>query len=288
MKTFIKTITFLMCVTTFCLSSCQQEANEASDSNERAQVINQAKKWFEKQCPDRVVYIPIHDGTLLPATPNWSQAMRRKNQDFSAVEVALSWEKGVSFFSEDCKQLYEETGDERYLQSKTRIVVLTDRQTNETTSFLMTLIPDSYFLHKTDMMPFKKVTYLDKVDFTGRIILRTLDGEWIKGSSYYEGEEDGFFSIQTGGTNSIQTRALVCKETPIYHKLYFPPTDEEAEMGIRGTWEDVFVGYDVECYDDEDKDPVPPILPNITPCKNCKKSSTNDLGTKCPYCKEIK
>jgi hypothetical protein len=166
--------------------------------------LNDAKNWYEANKPldetnkpSKVTRLSTFGSGKIGVTPNWQQAFRRQDKAYKVVEAAFIWEQRVSYASHDCYEAFAETGDRRYLYSKSRLVIRTDRNSGDRTGFVMTLMPGRKYWETKDFEPFKNVTYIDKKDFCGRIAFHSLEGEFVEGNVYTEGEISGSFTFSS-------------------------------------------------------------------------------------------
>lgn len=105
------------------------------------------------------------------------------------VETGLFMKGGLFLTMDENKQKFEETGDERYVSSHTRLVIRTRLKNKKTSGFLMTVMPSVEYIELTDFNPFDKISYIERdKQFTGRIIYHSLDGESMNGWVYENGK----------------------------------------------------------------------------------------------------
>ncbi|MBS7121610.1 MAG: hypothetical protein KH117_11490 [Dysgonomonas sp.] len=248
--------------------SCQSDiVSDSTDSkNNRKEVLAQARNWYENNKPGETIRLKsVSYEADIKATPNWEQAFRRQNKEYKVVETALKWSVKNNYVTHDCYDAYKRTGDKRYLISKTRMVILTDKKTNETCGFMMTLMPSKEYWDSSNFNPFKDITYLDKKTFSGKIGLFALDGKFIEGFIYKDGEQIGTMTIGNLPISSLKMSKLdntlksnfcvewSCTTYDIYELRSYCYTDTyvDDEWGI-GTEEVCqesyeFAGYEESC-----------------------------------------
>lgn len=104
------------------------------------------------------------------------------------------------------------------------------------------LVPERKYIESTNFNPYKNVTYLDKRDFTGRIVYYSLDGQFLEGAVYVNGEAtnsvefvDIPFMPQTGCYGYIYV-GQECHEEPLTEIEWVTETESrfeyDSEMGL--------------------------------------------------------
>ena len=96
------------------------------------------------------------------------------------IEAPLVTSGFFGVYSAENKAAYEQTGDIRYLQSLSRIVIRFDKSTGKTSGFIMTIIPDRLYIEETDFS-LKNITYMNFDDFSGIIYYHNLQGQFTNG-----------------------------------------------------------------------------------------------------------
>lgn len=77
-----------------------------------------------------------------------------KKGRYKTVEALMLGSKRKSFTTETSYKKYEETQNSRYNRSLTRLIVLTNQETNETIGFTMTIMPSVEYMEQTDFKSF--------------------------------------------------------------------------------------------------------------------------------------
>lgn len=152
---------------------------------------------------------PLYEAMI----PDWTDCFTGQGKYCRTVEVGLGILKRKRMVMEECNQAWLETGDYRYLQVLTRLVVRIDLKTKEARGFLMTIVPSRQYLERTGFRPFPGNTYTHRDGhFDGWIIFHELDGSFINGWVY----EDGYiaYAMEKGG--GLLTRSLVATCASVY------------------------------------------------------------------------
>lgn len=56
--------------------------------------------------------------------PVWQDALNKKHDDYETVEVPINTQRQFGFATHENKQAYDETGDNRFMQSLTKMIIL--------------------------------------------------------------------------------------------------------------------------------------------------------------------
>ena len=152
--------------------------------------ITEAKAWYESWKGTEA--IELRSSSSLKGRrkvkPLWENAFMKQNKGYKTVEVLLAAEKGHGFVTQDCYAKYEETGDNRYLHSRTCLVVQTDKKTGQTEGFVMTLSPNLAYLEHSQFNPFRKNSYLERdAKFSGLVVYHDRNANFVNAWRYDEG-----------------------------------------------------------------------------------------------------
>jgi len=121
--------------------------------------------------------------------PKWEYYFTQKEGNYNSVEYSLTMEKRLTVLHPTVKELYEQTGDDKYLLNSMRYVYLADRKTGTPYGFIMVIAPSLEYMEATGFKPFRKMSYLERNDiFGGFVLYYTLDGNFVNGWVYEDGE----------------------------------------------------------------------------------------------------
>lgn len=234
--------------------SCNSEItdNVVPQNNDRAEEIANAAIWYEANKLGEMVTVRSLNTDIIHVTPNWKEAFRRQNKKYKVVEAAFIWERYVGYATKDSYEAYQSTKDVRYLTSKSRLVIRTNKENQEIDACIMILIPSKQYMENTNFSPYKNITYLDKKDFSGRVAYFSLNGEFIEGCVFIDGKVVNSFEIIDipfkANTRCYRSEyaGQNCHEEPIYQTItqdhYVPQYDME---GVITSWDIVTDSYDV-------------------------------------------
>ncbi len=207
---------FLVLIAAYVIS-CQEKVD--TDVYDDHFSIANAKKWYE-ETQTGFVAIKLADETEEPFVmmPEWSDAFESNNSEYEVVETGLKSNGNLSYASEESYQAYEETGDEGYLKSLSRLVMMKNKATGEITSFLITIIGSKEYLGKHGFK-LDDNSYLKKQhDFSGMILVYDLEGYHISSQSFEEGVEILSPESDSDEQSSISRLTTVkeCRVTTVY------------------------------------------------------------------------
>ncbi len=227
-------------MTIVAIFSCRQEISGfLSPGIENDKDIQDAKTWYDNNVPKGVSLGAFRtkasaSKSRLNARPDWQHAYKVKHSDCLVVQTPLSVLGGLRIITPDHQQAFDETGDERYVETLTQMVVVTDKQTGYTEGFLMTLIPDVDYLKTTSFKAFYS-SYEDwQKNYSGLVFYHSLEGKFVNGWRFANGnvvnsitpKEDAGVNIalksNNKGSRSVtncidyyyQTWSMICTE---YH-----------------------------------------------------------------------
>ena len=187
------------------------EREYLSDSG-KALTVDAARQWYEANRGSKTnVTLRAGKEDKLMLRPKWEHSSSGKNATFEVVETAITSDRAFSIVDDERKGKYEETGDSRYLLSKTTLVVRKNRNTGETEGFLMTIIPDLSYLESTHFEPFKKNSYLERdKKLSGHIFYHDMEGRFVNGWRYEDGKAYAIYPIEGGKDAGIALRVADC------------------------------------------------------------------------------
>jgi len=239
-------------------SACRGEFEHfVWEHKEAPKLIENAKAWYEANKPEAIGLRSSQSGEQFLMKAEWSHAFATENDFFEVVETNLMSQGRLLYVDESCKEKYDETNDPKYNQCYTRIVFRTDRKTNETVGFLMTVVPNLEWLEKSHFKPFVAVTYLFRSkDFGGMILFHEMDGRYSNGWRYEDGKIVATIGSMDVDPNSVTLRSLVCNTiaTPYYRTtcVSMVVTSEDGYGNVNTICKSEFVGYTyiTSCYYD--------------------------------------
>ena len=166
------------------------------------------KLWYEKQKWNNDGFrMALPNGIkVTPLWPNWTMAFSEEDEQCKYMGFNLekrtpqtnsteSDEYGrytvgiIGTASPESSAKYRETNDPRYLASTTRLVIRTNKETNEKHAFVMMAHPDLSYIEMHPDDPINHITYLNRGEkFNGFVIFYELDGNFSAGWRYTDGK----------------------------------------------------------------------------------------------------
>ena len=267
--------------------ACQDELSTPG-STSRETEISDARNWYEVSQSNPLDLKSGNVSFNVICVPNWDQAYRRNNKKYKTVEVPLNTLGRFTFMNSETHEHFKATNDKRVKQSMTRLVIRTEKKTNERVAFLMTIIPSLEYLGKTNYKPFHN-TYINRdKDFDGYIIYHSLEGVFENGWKY----EDGIITHSVKDANIDAPFKLKSGYYDCTTYEYWVTVEQCTDWYTSTEWGDEYTGTTCEYYDElrdswtecvyveDPNDPDPDddggyVPPDPDPC-----TCTNT----CPYC----
>jgi hypothetical protein len=129
-------------------------------------------------------------------------------QQLCTVEVPLLTMGRFGFSTKECRDVFDVSGDDRYLQSLTRLVILKENEDANLKGCLMTIIPDLEYRTSKSFDAFKSTYKNLQQDFSGYIFYHNLDGTFSNGWKVQNGEIIKTVSQSQNSNLSLQYSAL--------------------------------------------------------------------------------
>jgi hypothetical protein len=221
--------------------------------DEDSSAIEEAQQWYEGYKKDPVNMKSVSEVPDMLIKPQWQHVSVTRKDDYEAVEISIVSERGFGFIDPECMKKYEETKDNRYLQSNTRMVILKNRRTNDMEGFLMTVVPGLAYLESTNFHPFRTNTYLNRdKKYNGYIFYHDLEGQFVNGWRYVDGTA---YSMSTREKISRTTQLRIDCD-PIIVQYFISECDGFGETQPDGSLEfvilcnryNVYAIYLTDCY----------------------------------------
>lgn len=173
---------FLLIFIGFVFACVKNETNLNSPTKGRdlARIMD-AKEWLNNNLP--------------PDTKSesewkslWEYAFTDESNSSETVEIPLSFLNELVNVMPECKIKFIETGEYKYIQNITRLIVEKSPETGLIRGFFMSIVPSLKYLEKTNFKPFNN-SYLEKdFQFDGCIIFRDIEGTLVNGWTYSDGK----------------------------------------------------------------------------------------------------
>lgn len=170
--------------------SCRQGIDNLINP-EKSLSIDDAQSWYESNKPQglKLAFAKAKsDKGKLNGRPDWKHAYIVDQPEFTVVQVPLSVQGAFCFVTTQNQKAYEETGDKRYVQSLTQMVVQNEKKSQKTSGFLMTIIPDKEYMDATHFKCFYSTYRKWQAGYSGLIFYHTLEGKFTNGWRFANGK----------------------------------------------------------------------------------------------------
>lgn len=184
--------------------------------------ISAAKQWFESNY-DPVVATRSVGGRERLNKPYWEKAKEYNRRRYEVVETPVLTRGTHIIIDRETATHWQPGMKSNIIRNTVRMVVLRDKKTEKTRSFIMTFVGTYDYLKKTRTIGKNSYLYREP-DFSGAVLFHELDGRFINGWRYEDGKIVASLSSSSGetpakGSLDATTRALVevCEETCYAH-----------------------------------------------------------------------
>jgi len=238
---------------------CQRDEFENNTTN-LPTGIEWAKTWFETNYPVKLsLKSGSGSGDNKNLNPDWKSAIKSGNEKYEAVTLNLLTEREFGFTTQDSKKAWIESGEIKYIQSVSRLVILKEKTTQKTISFIMTTIGDKQYLENKKFKLQENNNYLKKdYDFSGIVLYHGMDGSFVNGWKFTEGKVSHIVNLPTDSNLRKQLKlARICTTEDITEWEMVP---KYSLAGVYGSEiiKDIY-GYEIyahtytitTCYDTE-------------------------------------
>ena len=198
------------------LYACESEFDEGI-TPEDSLTVEDAKAWFETTHEEfQVLKSAEMNNRTKVIKPKWKGAFASGNRQCAVVETHITSNEGFGFATAQGIELWQSTGKDAYLNSLSRIVIMKDKRSKKTESFMMTLIGDNSYLEKKDFKLWKN-NYLHRdKDFSGLVMYHTLNGEFVNGWKYVDGVVTHIISSPGEHTGNLKSGNHDCTTYTVY------------------------------------------------------------------------
>jgi hypothetical protein len=223
--------------------------------NNYSLTVEDAHQWYEANKGNAGFELRSGKKDMITLQPKWDRTSSKKNDTYEVVDAAITSDLVFNFSDKACKEKFKETGDARYLLSKSQLVVRKNKKTGETEGFLMTIIPSLSYLESTHFDPFKKNSYVDRdKKLSGYVIYHDMEGRLVNGWKYEDGKAYAIPLVEEDETG-IQLRygcsMPVVVDADVWQCSVFAEWESGllTEIGIQCGWNHTFVVF-TYCDDD--------------------------------------
>lgn len=191
--------------------------------------IAAARKWYEEH------YKPVvttrssdYDATERLMRPIWKMARERNRQRYEVVEIPIQSKGHHIIIDKETSNIWKPRDKSDFVRNAAKIVILHDKETQITKSFIMIFVGTYNYLLKIGAMGKNSYLYREP-DYEGAVLFYDLNGSFCNGWKYEKGKITATISprnnIQpdnlTNSINKTRAKTLEC------HDVCFTYYDEE-------------------------------------------------------------
>lgn len=212
-----------------CADHMLQDAGEQAPKSPKNQneelTVSAAQQWFESNYAPVVATRSAGDQERL-FKPHWDEAKEWNRMRYEVVETPV-YTQGMHIILDSETETHWDPGKKNnFIRNNVRLVVLLDKKTGKTRSFMMTFVGTYEYLKKTRTIGKNGYLYRQP-DFSGAVLFHELGGAFINGWRYSDGKIVATISRPTerkdtlSNSSSVATRA----EHQVCHSVCYPVYD---------------------------------------------------------------
>lgn len=172
--------------------SCSDDGHSLKDGIELTESGAGAKKWYsENKVPKAILKYGINEDTYsgVEYEPDWSYMILEENEEWEILEFGIMTFGRTSLMDLETYKAFESTKEDKYKRSFSYYIYMKDKKTQNAQGFLMTVVPSFNYLQAQDINFGNKICYFNRdKTYSGLILFYTLNGEYVNGWRYTEGE----------------------------------------------------------------------------------------------------
>lgn len=192
-----------------CADHILQE-NGRSNKNEEL-TISAAKMWFDSNYTP-VITTRTNNGEEWLCKPRWDEAKEYNRMQYEVVETPIYTHGAYLILDNETESHWQSDKKQSYIRNNAHLVVLLNKKTKETRSFIMVSIGTYEYLKNTRTIGKNNYLYRQP-DFSGSVFFYEVNGTFINGWRYSEGKIAASLSKITDlkketSSPNIATRAM--------------------------------------------------------------------------------
>ena len=215
----------LFACTDYMLQDAGDQTTKPPKNKNEELTASAAQEWFESNYAPVVATRSAGDQERL-FKPHWGEAKEWNRMRYEVVETPI-YTQGMHIILDSETETHWEPGKKNnFIRNNVRLVVLRDRKTGKTRSFIMTFVGTYEYLKKTRTIGKNGYLYRQP-DFSGAVLFHELNGAFINGWRYADGKIVAAISRPTEkkdsliNSSSVATRA----EHQVCHDVCYPVYD---------------------------------------------------------------
>lgn len=216
-------------------------ASRQRKSKNEELTIPVARQWYENHYAPVVTTRSSHlDPTERLIRPIWEKARERNRRRYEVVEIPMQAKGQHVVLDAETASKWKPGDKSDFIRNAAKIVILHDKKTKKTSSFVMMFVGSYKYLQKVGAMGRNSYLYREP-DYDGSVLFYDLNGTFCNGWKYVDGKIVATISPRVAMENDVKpssssfTRALILDCQPVCFTYY----DEEC-------YEEGFVDEDPE------------------------------------------
>lgn len=215
--------------------------------------ISVARQWYESHyAPVVTTRSNYLDPTERLIRPIWEKARERNRRRYEVVEIPMQAKGRHVVLDAETASKWKLGNKSDFIRNAAKIVILYDKKTKKTSSFIMMFVGSYKYLQKVGAMGRNSYLYREP-DYDGSVLFYDLNGTFCNGWRYVDGKIVSTISPRIVMESdeeeqlSASTRALVLECSPVCYTYYDEVcyeegfVDEDPEYGLG-------FGVEVGCY----------------------------------------
>lgn len=188
----------------------EQTTKPPKNQNEEL-TASAAQQWFESNYDPVIATRSAGDQERL-FKPHWDKAKEWNRMRYEVVETPV-YTQGIHIILDSETEAHWDPGKKNnFIRNNVRLVVLLDKKTGKTRSFMMTFVGTYEYLRKTRAIGNNGYLYRQP-DFSGAVLFHELNGAFINGWRYSDGKIVATISRPTEHKDTLSYSSSVATRT---------------------------------------------------------------------------
>ena len=205
------------------MAGCAKDENLLDNENLSQNLSSEMKLVKDKF--DKQYYTGLQTRTsseefrsmFIDLKPDWENAIEEENDDEKVILVPIRV-KGIEInINYECSQRYNETKDERYLNTRTLLCFKVNKKTKKEDFFFMSFAPSESYLVKNNFDLTNNFYFKRDKNYDGKVIYHDINSNFVNGWEYQKGKITAFEYPKLNNKSAVTTRSnseeIVCYES---------------------------------------------------------------------------
>jgi len=205
------------------MAGCAKDENLLDNENLSQNLSSEMKLVKDKF--DKQYYTGLQTRTsseefrsmFIDLKPDWENAIEEENDDEKVILVPIRV-KGIEInINYECSQRYNETKDERYLNTRMLLCFKVNKKTKKEDFFFMSFAPSESYLVKNNFDLTNNFYFKRDKNYDGKVIYHDINSNFVNGWEYQKGKITAFEYPKLNNKSAVTTRSnseeIVCYES---------------------------------------------------------------------------